>query len=134
MNITIYLILIALIFIVYISFNKRILDNLNIISTNLRDFITNQDSLLSIIFLGIFFLEQSLLIYFSYIYRENMIFLQIIIGGFALLVLSTASLEKILFSVRTKFFKEQLIGYKKLYFWTNNLLREYYKLKKLKKK
>ena len=134
MDLIIYLILIASILIIYISFNKRILANLNAISVNTRQFITNQDSFLSIIFLGIFFIEQALLMYFSYTYKENMFVLQFIIGGFALVVISTASFEKILFSVRTKFFKEQLIGYKKLYFWTHNLLREYYKLRKLKKK
>ena len=80
-----------------------------------------------------FFVEQLFLIIFAYLFRENVIVLQIIIGVFALVVVTTASFQKTILDVRIKHFKGQKEIAENLYLYVDELMSRFSKKKLLKK-
>ena len=83
-----------------------LLDFLNDICIKIRDFIRDNESFFSISFLILFSLEQVLLLYLIYKLEVNDFLFQFIIGVFVVIVLSTASLEKIISDVKNKELKK----------------------------
>ena len=125
------LVLISLLLLIYILSYKKILPFFDGLINDLRLFIYKNDSLFTILFLFIFFFQQLLLIVLSYFFNENVIRLQVLISIFALIVVTTSSLQKLILDIRVRHFKEQSIALSRLYHSSQTTLNM---LKKLLKK
>lgn len=105
-----------------ILFHRRLALFFNELIDNCRWFIQENDSLFTILFLALFFFEQLSLIIFAYVFRENTTILQIIIGIFALVVVTTASFQKTILDVRIRYFKGQKEIAENLPLYVNELM------------
>ena len=129
-----YIVVISSILTLCILFHKKLAYFFNDLISDCRWFIQENDSLFTILFLILFFVEQLFLIIFAYLFRENVIVLQIIIGVFALVVVTTASFQKTILDVRIKHFKGQKEIAENLYLYVDELMSRFSKKKLLKKK
>ena len=102
----IFLIFLIFLFIFYIRLSN-FLKNLNNNIEICRKFIIKNDSFFSILFIVLFGLEQVALIIFVFVYNEHINILKLIISIFALVVITTASLQKSLLDTKRKHEKEQ---------------------------
>ena len=103
----------------------------------LRKFIDNNDGIFNILFLGIFALEQIVLLYLIFKFDEDVRLLTLIIGIFALVVVTTASTQKIIFDIKRKYDEKKYFNAKRtitvlprLVTKYKNLSEEHSKLKK----
>lgn len=94
----------------------------------IRYFIFKNDSFFSIIFLLIFFIEQLILIILVFYFKVNIELLQLIISVFALIVVTTSSFQKLILDIRVRHFKEQTIGFSKLFFQSQKMLGNFKEL------
>lgn len=124
-------ILILVIFGMLAIFHRRLLNCFDDLITDLRFFIYKNDSFFTILFLFIFFIQQLILIIFGHIFREDVIRLQILISIFALIVVTTSSLQKLVLDIRVRHFRDQSIAFSKLYYSNEKILEA---LKKILKK
>ena len=121
LNISQWILLNILVFVILslflISQRRTIFSSLNGLCEDIRDFIVKNDSFFTLAFLALFFLEQlALIILVFYFEYKNINALQILISIFALIVVTTSSLQKTILDVRVKHFKEQTIMGQKLTF------------------
>lgn len=88
--------LIILVVLVALSFIylKEILDNIDSNNSHLRKFVHNNSGLFSLLFMSLFFLEQFTLIFMIYYFFDVSSDVELLISIFALIVLTTAALEK----------------------------------------
>jgi hypothetical protein len=126
-NILLILIILSLLF---LKFYRQILIYFDRLIDFLRGFIYKNDSFFTILFLIVFFTEQLVLIILAWYFRENIIFLQIIISIFALIVVTTSSFQKIILDVRVRYFKEQATVLMRLAYFSEKMVNKYKKLKK----
>lgn len=96
---------------------------------NFRIFFHRNDTLFDISFLLIYFIEQLLLVYFILIFRENLDYLPYIPTFFALMLLTTVGIHRLVMESRNRFIREQkdefILEYSKLESKYNLLLNEY---------
>lgn len=104
LNIFVFLLILTIL----LLYEKRILFLIDGFSIDLREFINRNDSFFSVLFLCLFFAEQLLLIFLVFFYKNSQDILQIIIGIFALIVVTTASLEKIILELKLKYSREEM--------------------------
>src|SRR3989344_8332787 len=122
-----YIVVISSILTLCILFHKKLAYFFNDLISDCRWFIQENDSLFTILFLILFFVEQLFLIIFAYLFRENVIVLQIIIGVFALVVVTTASFQKTILDVRIKHFKGKKELFENMYLYTMEMVRRFKK-------
>ncbi len=113
---------IVVLFLIIVLFNKELLKLIDRICYNLRNFVYRNDSFFTILFLLLFFIEQVILLIFVFYYRENISAIQIIVSGFGLIVVTTASLQKAILEVRVRHFKEQAIAVHRLTYFVERIL------------
>ncbi len=94
MLITILALVFLLLVVLYGIFLDRVIFTINIKLSIFRKFIHLNNGIFTILFLGVFFIEQLLLMYVFYAYLQVSADAQFFIGLFALVVLTTATLEK----------------------------------------
>tara|TARA_Y100000034_G_scaffold44750_1_gene55000 strand:- start:3624 stop:4007 length:384 start_codon:yes stop_codon:yes gene_type:complete len=99
-----FLFIIAIILI----FNKHFLKTLDKTCNNTRIFIHKNESFFTILFLFFFFIQQFILVILVFYFKTNLNLLQVIISIFALIVITTASLQKIILDVRIRYFREKV--------------------------
>jgi len=96
---------------------------------NFRKFFHRNDTLFDIVFLLIYFIEQLLLVYFILIFRENLEYLPYIPTFFALMLLTTVGIHRLVMESKNRFISEQkdefISEYSKMEFKYNLLLNEY---------
>ena len=130
------IILISIIFIICIFLHNRILNFLGDFSGNLRSFLGKYSGFFTILFLILFAFEQLLLIVGAY-YFNVAPKLQMFIGIFALVVVSTATLEKFVWEYKFTKRNEELIKVSNdnnlLFSDVENLIAENRELKKKKR-
>jgi len=71
-----------------------------------RKFIIENEGFFSIFFIGLFAIEQAILIIFTQIFDYNLEILKIIISIFALVVIGTSYLQKLILETKRKYEKE----------------------------
>lgn len=116
----------SLIVVIFIIFYKQILEILDDICDEVRAFIYRNESFFSLVFLFIFFLEQLilvLLVFYFGLKRINL--LPLTISVFALIVVTTASMQKTILEARIKYLKEQNFAVRKLSFYIDYILDRY---------
>lgn len=91
-----------------IAFIDQILKIISEICTSVREFIIENTSLFTIIFLFIFFLEQMILIILIYTLNVS-IKAQVLISLFALIVVTTAALQKFIWEYKFQKGRERLV-------------------------
>lgn len=79
-----------------------ILDFLDYICTKLRNFIADNHSFFILLFIFVFFIEQLILIILGYIFKTDIAKLQILISIFALIVVTTATLQKTFLEIKLR--------------------------------
>jgi len=89
-----------------------------------REFIKKNEGVFSIFFIILFALEQTLLILLTDYFKNNTGFLRLIISIFALVVMTTASLQKFILETKRRYEKEAKKSIKK----TTLTLEKYKKL------
>lgn len=89
-------------------FHKDLLDFTSYFCKNVRDFIANNGSIFTILFLSIFFIEQLVLVIGVYFYDASLK-LQMLIGIFALIVITTATLQKFIWQYKYHKRSEELV-------------------------
>lgn len=94
------------IFIVYIRLPERV-KHLQIRIELIRDLIEKNEGFFTILFIGIFALEQIALILLINYYKESLDVLRLIVGLFAVLVISTATLQKFLIDTKRRYEKDR---------------------------
>lgn len=80
-----------------------ILDNTHVKLTSLRNFIVQHENAVDIGFQTVFFLEQGALVVSSYFVLGSNSLAQFVVGVFALLVVTTASIQKLLSDIQKKY-------------------------------
>lgn len=112
MFILIWLIIVLLVIIITLTFLflKDILSLINERCSDLRDFISKNSGIFTVIFIFLFFIEQILLIIAVSHFLEIPPKAQFIISLFALLVLTTATLEKFVLEKRYEYQKQEIIN------------------------
>ncbi len=78
-----------------------------------REFIKKNEGVFSIFFIVLFALEQALLILLTDYFKDNAGFLRLIISIFALVVMTTASLQKFVLETKRRYEKEAKKSIKK---------------------
>lgn len=139
------ILLLALVFfflLISLVFLKEILAFINSISYHLRDFTHNNSGFFTVLFMFIFFVEQFLLMLVTYFVSDISTEGQLLIGIFALIVLSTAGLEKFILEKKYQYLSKEInkvtseneLMLMQLYADNEKLLRKYVEVKeKLKK-
>ena len=77
----------------------------------IRHFVWKHDDFFSGLFLFVFFIEQLLLIAFVYLFNwldSGIVLLQLLISAFALIVITTSSLQKLILEIKNRYFKSEL--------------------------
>lgn len=120
-------ILLLIIIFILIFFYKNILIYIDGVCEYLRNFILKNNSFFTILFLLLFFIEQMILLGLIFYYKEKIDIIRIIVSGFALIVITTATLQKIILEVRVTHFKEMGIMGKKTIYMLERWLDKYKK-------
>ena len=100
------IILLLVIILLFFLFLKQILEFVNVRIQCLRKFVLENDGFFSIFFIALFAAEQVLLIWLIYKFNNNPSILTLIVSIFALVVITTASLQKFLLETKRKYEKE----------------------------
>lgn len=103
---------------------KPTLNYLSNLTIEIRRFIYSNDNFFTVFFLFVFFLQQLLLVMLVYYYRKDIDILQLLISLFALIVVTTSSLQKVILDVRIRHFKEQRDSVYKAFTYVDRLLKE----------
>ncbi len=86
-----------------IVYLEEVLAVVNRKSGHIRNFVHQNSGLFSIAFLSLFFLEQLLLILILYYFLDTSSAVQLLISVFALIVLTTATLEKFILEKKNQY-------------------------------
>lgn len=97
------------------SISGKIFYLLEKIWQNFRIFFHNNDSLFELIFLLIYFLEQLGLVYFIMLFKEDMVKLPYIVTFFALILLTTVGVHRLIMESKNRFIKEKYDTFKLRY-------------------
>lgn len=89
------------------SLSGKIFHSLEIIWQNFRNFFHNNEFLFDFIFLLLYFSEQFGLVYFTILFRKNLDYLPYIVSFFALILLATVSIHRLVMESKNKFVKEK---------------------------
>lgn len=98
--------LLLIIVIVVFYFLIPLLICIDVRMDRLRDFTKKNDSFFSLFFIGLFGIEQVLLIMLLFIFGSDISLTKLIVSVFALVVISTASLQKHLLETKRRYERE----------------------------
>lgn len=73
---------------------------------SLRDFTKKNDSFFSLFFIGLFGIEQAILIILLFVFGDNLSLTKLIVSIFALFVITTATLQKSLLETKRRYERE----------------------------
>ena len=103
LNLTLFLIIIFILFCNFLPIIFRCLEKAIMVT---REFIKHNEGFFSILFILLFALEQVILIGLTTYFREEANLLRLIISIFALVVITTASLQKFILETKRRYENE----------------------------
>lgn len=104
--------ILLILFILLIKLPK-ILDIIDIRIERCRRFIDKNEGFFSILFIVLFTTEQVLLIILIFLFKENIDIIKIIVSIFSLVVITTATLQKLILEIKRKYDKERITAARK---------------------
>lgn len=104
----VFIMLLALFLVISLIFLKDVLSFIDSRSSYLRSFTRNNSGFFTIFFLFIFFIEQLLLMLITYFFSDISEEGQLLVGIFALIVLSTAGLEKFILEKKNQYLSKEI--------------------------
>ncbi len=91
----------------------KILDIVDIRIERCRKFIDKNEGVFSILFIILFATEQVLLIILISLFKESIDIIKIIVSIFSLVVVTTATLQKLILEIKRRYDKERIIAARK---------------------